>query len=100
MDGELMRYSTGQAKPARAERQVASAAKEVYDRVRLEALKAQGAMALGGFMMDGLAEMDAHRARLDNGNPVLQIALSEIFGMTINQCNDLQRNLYKPRWPL
>jgi hypothetical protein len=100
MDGELMHYNTGRAKPARTDREVAAAAKEVYDRVRLEALKAQGAMALGGFMMEGLAELDARRARLENGNPILQIALSEIFGKAINQCHDLQDDLYRSRWPL
>lgn len=73
-----MHYATGQTKPARHDREVALKSRQIYDEVRLSALKADGVAALAAHMMETIAELDAHRTRLSGDNPMLNQMLAEI----------------------
>lgn len=93
-DGELMRYSNGEVVP-KHDRAVARRAKAVHDEVRLAAFKADGALALGGHIMDGVVGLDQHRRALAKNDPVLNTMLAEIEATAVQSAAKIQADLYK-----
>lgn len=94
MHNELMLYTQGVERAPRHDRQVAAMAKRVYDEVRLKAMEADGAMALGGHMMEGLTALNAKRQSLSNGDPMVDVMLAEVMANTIRQCKNIQNGLF------
>jgi hypothetical protein len=95
-ENNLTLYATGQLRARGDERSVAARGKRVYDDVRLSALKADGAFALGAHIMEGITDLDSHRRALAGGNQQLDAVLSAIELDTIRQVQGIQRGLYSP----
>lgn len=89
-----MRYSSGSQLVPRRDRAVAQQAKGTFDEVRLKALQADGAMALGNHLMQGLVALDEYRLSLAQGDPIRSALLMEIEASTIRQCKVIQNSLY------
>lgn len=94
MHNDLIPYVTGEVRVSRHDREVAARAKRVYDEVRLSAVKADGAMALGAHIMEGTAQLDAHRRQLAGNNEALNAVLCEIELTTIRQAQTIQRQTF------
>jgi hypothetical protein len=94
MSNELMRYTTGEARPARYDRQVARQAKPIHDEVRLSAFKADGALALAGHIMEGVASLDTHRRMLAGNDPVTNRLLADIEQQALFSVKTIQAKLY------
>jgi len=94
VDNELTRYGKGTEVVPTRDRKVAKRARETVDEVRLAALKADGAMALGAHLMEGLVGLDDQRRSLSGGDPITDALLMEIEASTIRQCKGIQNNLY------
>jgi hypothetical protein len=97
MSGELMRYASGDERPARVDRAVATRAKVAHDEVRLRAFQADGALALAGHIMDGVTALDRHRRDLDQGDPVTRALLADIEQEALFSVRQIQRDLYNGR---
>lgn len=93
MNNELMRFASGEEVSPYRDRTVARRAKRTYDDVRLKALQADGAMALGGHIMEGLVGLDDTRKGLANGDPIVSTLLMEIEAESIRQVRSIQRGL-------
>jgi hypothetical protein len=99
MDNSLVNYVTGSVVPAVRDRAVARKAKDIYDEVRLAGMKADGAMALAGHIMEGFNTLDSRRRALSNGDPMNDIMLSEIQACAMLKIKQIQLNLYS-QWDL
>lgn len=93
-NNQLVRYTTGEVVPRKADKAVAAAAKKVYDETRLAGLKADGAMALAGHIMDGYVMLDQKRQALTDGDPVLNAMLAEIQVAAVRKVKSIQSNLF------
>lgn len=93
MDNELMRHVTGQELAPHRDRAVARKAKRVYDEVRLRALQADGALALGAHIMEGVVGFDDLRRELSSGDPITNALLMEVEAETVRQVKSTQRKL-------
>jgi hypothetical protein len=94
MKNELIQYTRGNQMVPMRERKVAKQGKDTYDAVRLAALKADGAMALGGHIMQGLLALDEHRRSLSCGDPIIDVMLMEVEANTIRQVKGIQSGLF------
>jgi hypothetical protein len=94
MHNDLIPYITGEARPRSQDRALVSQARGVYNDVRLAALKADGAMALGAHIMEGAAQLDAHRRALAGNDPALNAILCEIELSTVRQAQIIQRQTF------
>lgn len=94
MHNDLIPYATGELRPRRDDREVVGRAKTIYDDVRLAAVKADAAMALGAHLMEGAAQLDAHRRALAGSNEQLNAVLCEIELNTIRQAETIQRQAF------
>lgn len=77
---------------------IAREAQQVYDDVHLAALRVQGAVALGGHIMDGIVELDEHRRSLAGDDPVLKTLLADIEAATVRQVKSIQNEAIKSDW--
>jgi hypothetical protein len=94
MHNDLIRYASGDVTPRRPDREVAQRAKGVYDETRLAGLKVDAAMALGAHVMEGTAQLDAHRRALAGNNEQLNSVLCNIEIDTIRQAQTIQRQTF------
>ena len=94
MHNDLIRYASGDVTPRRTDRDVAQRAKDVYDETRLAALKVDAAMALGAHVMEGAAQLDAHRHALAGNDQQLNAVLCNIEIDTIRQAQTIQRQTF------
>jgi len=94
MSGELMEYMNGNRRVARVDREVVGRAKAVHDEVRLAAFKVDGALALGGHIMEGVVGLDEHRRALAKDDPVTTALLADIEQTAIFAAKKIQSNLY------
>lgn len=95
MDGNLMRYNDGSGtRVPRVDRPVARDAKKVHDEVRLAAFKADGALALGGHIMEGVVGLDETRRNLAKDDPVLNALLADIEQTALFAAKKVQKNLF------
>src|ERR1700722_8256484 len=94
MRNDLIACVTGQAPTRRNDRALVGYAKNVYDDVRLAALQADGAMALGAHIMEGTAQLDAHRRALAGNNAALNAVLCDIELDTVRQAQIIQRQTF------
>lgn len=78
MSSDLMRYSTGEVMPHRAERGIAKQAKRIYDAARLAGFEADAQAALAGHVMQKVVDIDTARVELAGDNPVLNALLSDV----------------------
>lgn len=97
MNNDLMLYARGDLTPVRADRAVAGKAKQVFDEVRLTSLKAEGALALAGKIMEGVVELDKHRRALAGEDAVLNMMLTDIEVTAVARASRIQRELFD-RW--
>lgn len=93
MDNELIRQATGAEVAPYRDRIVARRAKRTYDDVRLRALQADGAMALGAHIMEGLVGLDDNRRGLSGNDITLNTLLMEVEAETVRQVKSVQRGL-------
>lgn len=96
MDNKLVRYTNGEVAVPYRDRSVAKRAKDVFDEVRLNALKADGAMALAGHIMEGVVELDNLRREISQGDPALEAMLMSFESTALRQMAKIQRELYDP----
>ena len=94
MHNDLVPYVTGELRIRRGDRDLVGRAKIVYDNVRLAALEADGAMALGAHIMEGTAQLDAHRRALAGNNEALNAVLCGIELDTVRQAQTIQRQAF------
>lgn len=94
MHNDLIPYATGEIRPRRGDRELVGRAKTIYDNVRLAALEADGAMALGAHIMEGTAQLDAHRRSLAGNDAALNAVLCEIELNTVRQAQTIQRQAF------
>lgn len=71
----------------------------VKRQVRQAALMADGAMALGAHIMEGVKSLDEHRRRAAGGAEHLNAIMAEIEITALEQAQSIQRKLYNP-WGL
>lgn len=93
MDNHLVGQATGTEPVTYRDRAVARRAKRTYDDVRLRALQADGSMALGAHIMEGLVGLDETRKGLTDGDPIMSVLLMEVEAETIRQVRSVQRRL-------
>jgi len=94
MSGELQRYASGNAQPARVDRAVARQARTVYDEVRIKSFQADGALALAGHIMEGVVGLDARRQALSQGDPITNALLADIQTQAMFQVRKIQAQLF------
>jgi hypothetical protein len=94
MSGELMRYVSGDVRPARVDRELVRQAKAVHDQVRLASFQADGAVALAGHLMEGMVGLDEHRRALAKDDPITNALLADIEQQAILSVKKIQANLY------
>ena len=75
MKDDLIRYATGQQKPAKVDRALAAQAKAVMDQVRIGKLKKDGSDALAADIMDGWVSLNRHRQMVATGDPFTDAGL-------------------------
>lgn len=93
MSGELMEYMRGAPVP-RYDRPVSRRAKRIHDEVREAAFEADGALALGGHIMEGAVGLDEKRKGLQDGTPERDMMLADIMKQAVSTCAGIQANLY------
>jgi hypothetical protein len=93
VNNELMLYSRGEAVPARRDRAVAREAKQLYDRARLQAMKADASLALAGHIMNGVVELDKLRHQLSDKDVFLEMILTDIEAVALKQVRRIQVDL-------
>ncbi len=93
-NNDLTLWASGAVAPRRSDREVAAQAKGIYDQARLGAYKADAVLALGAHVMEGTAQLDAHRLGLARGNEQLNAVLSVIELDTIRQAQTIQRQTF------
>lgn len=86
----------GGADDDRPRRDLSPQGRNVYDEVRLAALKADGATALAGHMMSRLRELDDNRRQLVQDDATLNLICAEIESEAVQQCKEIQRRLNTP----
>ena len=91
-----MRYANGEVKPRKQDAAVTAAAKEVYDRIRLADFEARGIMALSADVMEGLAELDAHRKKLAGDDPALNALLTPFEIEAAMEAREIIREVRQP----
>src|SRR3954469_6112184 len=94
MQNELVRYAQGGEPVPIRDRKVARQARETFDEVRLKALQADGAMALGGHVMEGLLGLDDKRRDMARGDANIDLLMMEVESATIRQVKNIQNSLY------
>jgi hypothetical protein len=94
VNNDLVLYATGELRPRREDRALAGRAKQVYDKTRLAAMEADAAMALGAHIMEGTAQLDAHRRMLAGDNEQLNAVLCAIELDTIRVAQTIQRQTF------
>lgn len=94
MSGELQRYASGNARPARMDRTVARQAKGVYDEVRIKSFQADGALALAGHIMEGILGLDNRRRTLAQDDPITNALLADIQAQAMFQVKKIQAQLF------
>ena len=94
MHNDLVLYATGEVRPQKQDRALAGRAKRVYDDTQLAAMEADAAMALGAHIMEGTAQLDAHRRALAGNDPQLNAVLCEIELSTIRTAQTIQRRTF------
>jgi hypothetical protein len=94
MNNEITRYSS----PGLEKRERRQSDATVAE-VRRSAQRVDGAMALAGHMMGGLTELDKLRQKLAGDDMPLNMMLSDIEAMAIQQCKHIQARLFNP-WGL
>lgn len=94
MNNELARKARGEVSTKRGEKQVVADARDVIQGVQLAAIKADGALALGGHIMQGAVELDKLRQQLSKGDTAMNLLLSEIEATTISQAQSIQRSAF------
>lgn len=90
---ELMPYVNREVKPAFGDRKVVRQARQIKTQVSLASFKAEGLVALGAKNMEAITDLHHYRNQMAGDDPVLQMALGAIFGETLGQVNQVQRNL-------
>jgi len=96
VDSELMRYASGEVKPRSEDRAVTARAKKFYDKVREADFQARGIIALTADVMDGMADLDAHRKKLAQDDPGLNTLLAQMELTAADQVGDIIRGVHKP----
>ena len=92
--GELINQAKGsQVVPAR-DRRAGKEARAIYDEVRLRGLQVDGAMALGGHIMEAATALDDKRVALTAGDPVVGGVLAEIEAVALRQARSIQQSLF------
>lgn len=94
MNNELIRYTSSSAPMSRRNRKVTQQSKQVYDEVRMAALKNDGSMALAAHIMEGFVQLDARRMELAQGEPALSALLTDIEMTALRQAKLIQSKLY------
>jgi hypothetical protein len=94
MSGELQRYSTGAEVPAKIDRAVSKKAKKIYDEVRLQGFKAEGATALAGHIMEQAVSLNERRQALSQGDPVTEALLTDIQMTAMRELKKVQSSLF------
>jgi hypothetical protein len=94
MSGELMRYANGELRPAKLDRDIAKKAKAIQDEVRTAAFKIDGALALGGHVMEGVVELDSRRRQLAGNDPLTNALLADIEQAALFAVKKIQSNLF------
>ena len=93
MDNELARLGQ-QNGLSRRDRRQTQRLQNVYDEVRLRGLQVDGAIALGGHIMEGVEALDARRHSLANGDMQMAMLLADIESNTIRQVKGIQASLF------
>jgi hypothetical protein len=92
---ELMRMARGEVKPTnRDERQVAQAARAVYNEVQLARIEVDGAMVLAEHIMNRTLNLDVTRRQLSQDDPLVNLMLAEIEATALRQARAIQNQLY------
>ena len=97
MNDDIMRFLAGDA--PRTSRAVVSQAKQTRTEVQLAGFKADGALALGGHIMEGVVCLDGHRRLLAGNDPLLNTLLADIEQTALFQAKKIQTGLYS-QWKL
>jgi len=80
----------------RPRRDLSPQGRNVYDEVRLAALKADGATALAGHMMNRLRDLDDNRRQVAQDDATLNLICAEFESEAVQQCKEIQRGLNSP----
>jgi hypothetical protein len=95
VNSELIIFGGADRPPlTRQEREEARRAAVVKGQVRHRRLQADGALALGAHVMDGLKELDNYRKQQAGDDVDINLLLGEIEAMTIRQVKHIQAALY------
>lgn len=94
MTSSLTRYSSGGGIASARDRALAKKTREVYDEVRLQGYKIEGAVALAGHAMENVLSLHEHRAELTKGDPGLDAVLLDIELEAVRQVRKIQNGLY------
>lgn len=73
--------------------------RSVVDRIRLQALRADGVMALAEHIMAGVRDMDDTRRLLSRGDPGMNTVLADIEARALLQISKIQAQTFSP-WDL
>jgi hypothetical protein len=91
---ELMRYARGEVVPRRQSRQVARAAREIHDELRISKVEAAGLLDYAASLMYGLHDLNQIRKEVAGDDPLEQMMLAEVMANSVRQVTSLQRQLY------
>ena len=94
MDGELMNYVQGYAKPARHDRQVVAKARAIRHEVQLAAFKAQGSAALGSEVMKLTAKLYDEHKELGKDDPAKEMLVNGTMMRAVGKMWSVQEELY------
>lgn len=73
---------------------VVKKARRLYNEVQIADFKASGAFALAAKVMQGAVELDAVRAQLSQGDPMVSAMLADFEAVAFQKVKNIQRGLY------